>query len=285
MAWYRAVRERPLSAALRYAVLFHLAAAAFASMMLASYVFGAETAFIVHAVRTFPGDAALTVSGGRISTNLAEPFEAGSRKWMRVVIDTSVRGHEIPDAYVDLPGVLIGGDAIFLPKSYAGNSGFVTHRAFLKAEGLPEFTVTRGGLLEWLRVWGGLAAIGGLAALAVVSWPYMLAKTLLAAAAFAATAALIGRCFGVALPYKKWFVMCLYAATLPMALGLAAWAMRFPLPFPSAALIGAFVAAVLADELSRSATRWTPAVLESMFFVPKRERADVPRTERPLRDE
>src|SRR5688572_11266945 len=178
MEFYRVVRARPWPHAFKYAALFHAALAVFATAMLGSYLFGAETAFIAHVSRTFPNDARLEVKSGHLSTNLPEPFEAGS-KWIPITIDTSVTGFEIPERYEGDDGVLVGKDAIFMPRGNYTNKSFVTQRRVYRMEEFSEFTVTKTELLEWLRVWGGLFILGALVSFAVMYWLFMLMVAML----------------------------------------------------------------------------------------------------------
>ncbi|HTK04538.1 MAG TPA: DUF1189 family protein [Candidatus Eisenbacteria bacterium] len=247
MEFYRKVRSRPWPHALKYAALFHAALAMFATAMLGSYLFGAETAFIAHVSRTFPNDARLEVKSGHLSTNLPEPFEAGS-KWIRVIIDTSVVGFDVPERYEGVDGVLVGKDAIFMPKPNFTNKSFVTQRRVYRMEEFSEFTVTKAELLEWMRAWGGLFILGGLVCFAVMYWLFMLVVSVLYAMIASLIAMVLGVLLEVRLSYEAWFAVGLHAVTLPLLVSLAASAMDVRIPFAYTFIFLMFIGAVLIDE-------------------------------------
>jgi len=247
MEFYRKVRSRPWTNALKYAALFHAALAVFATSMLASYLFGAETAFIAHVSRTFPADARLEVKDGHLSTNLPEPFDAGS-KWIRVVIDTSVAGYEIPARYEGMDGVLIGKDAIFMPKPHTTAKSFVTERRVYRMEEFSEFSVTKAQLLEWMRTWGALFILGGLVCFAVMYWLLMLLMTLLYAMVASLIAMVVGVLIEVKLSYEAWFAVGLHAVTLPLLVSLATTAVDVRIPFAYTVVFLMVIGAVLIDE-------------------------------------
>lgn len=250
LGWYRALRTRPLGAAVAYAVAFHAAIALYATALLASYLFGASTAFIVHVNRVFPEDAAFRVDSGHLSTNLAEPFEAGG-KWFRVVIDTSVEGHVVPPKYDDIPGFLVGRDAIFFPKPHYTHRSILTQQRYVRMEKLSEFAVTKRELLEWFGSWGAFTVLGALIVFGVGKLALSLIKTAMVVAVAAALASLAGHVFGARRPFGTWFATGLHAVTLPILAGVAMDAIGVSVPLVDVLIFLGFFVVVIVDDASR----------------------------------
>lgn len=247
MEFYRKVRGRPWPHALKYAALFHAALALFATSMLGSQLFGAETAFMAHVSKTFPADAKIEVKSGHLSTNLPEPFEAGS-KWMRVVVDTSVIGYEVPARYEGFDGVLVGRDAIFMPRPRTTTKSFITERRVYRMEEFSEFSVTKAELLEWMRTWGALFILGALVTFALMYWMLMLVMTVLYAMVAALVALVVGVLLEAKMAYEAWFAVGLHAVTLPMLVSLGTTALDVRIPFAYTVVFMMVVGAVLIDE-------------------------------------
>ncbi|HSD12486.1 MAG TPA: DUF1189 family protein [Patescibacteria group bacterium] len=251
MEWYRVVRSRPWTKALAYAALFQSALTLFVVASLASHLFGAETAFVAHVLRTFPDGAALTVKSGHLSTNLPEPFEAGS-KWLRVVFDTSFEGLEPAARYKDFDGVVVGRDAIFFPRPhYTSSPSIVTQQRVYRMADFSEFSVTKAQLIDWLQAWGGLFILGLLVLFAVTYLGIMIVTTVGFVALASAVAYGLGRLWGIRTGYAAWFAVGLHAATLPLLVNYATTAADIRIPFAFTFIYFMFVAAVIADERSQ----------------------------------
>lgn len=251
MEWYRAVRARPWTSALLYAVLFQGALTLFIIASLASHLFGAETAFVAHVSRTFPDGAALTVKSGHLSTNLPEPFEAGSQ-YLRVVFDTSFDGLEEPARYKGTDAVVVGKDAIFFPQPhYVTPSSIITQQRLYRMEDFSEFSVTKSQLLGWLQTWGGLFILGLLVVAALTYWALMLFSTAVFVAVASAVAYGLGRLWGVRTSYRAWVAVGLYAVTLPLIVNYATTIADIRIPYAFTFIYFMFVAAVIADERSQ----------------------------------
>ncbi|MEY4744434.1 MAG: hypothetical protein RL272_379 [Candidatus Parcubacteria bacterium] len=251
MEWYRTVRARPWTSGLRYAAWLQAALTLFTTAALASQLFGGETAFIVHLQTTFPDDAALEVKSGHLSTNLPQPFEAGS-KWIRVVIDTSVEGTTAPEKYKGMDGVLVGKDAIFMPQPhYQTPPSVLTQQRIYRMEDFSEFAVTKRELLSWLQTWGGLFILGSLVMFALAYWAAMLIMTAVYVGITSGAAFAIGKLAGIRTGYRAWVAVGFHAVTLPLFVNFAMASTNVRIPLAFSFVFFMFVVAVIADERSQ----------------------------------
>lgn len=240
MEWYRAVRTRPWSKALSYVAAFHLMLTVAMTAAFAPGLFMAQTGFMAHVGMTFPADARIDVAKGQLSTNLAEPFEAGV-KGMRVTFDTSVTGGTLPDRYGKHDGILIGRDAMFVQASNA------ERRTYLMSE-FPDFTMTRADMLDWVGTWGMLAVFAFLLIFAITLYVLSVLGSVVYVGITAALASMVGTLWGVRLKYAAWFSVGLHAVTLPTLVNLASNTFGMRIPFAYTFIYFMFVFAVIADE-------------------------------------
>lgn len=245
MEWYRVVRTRPWTKALAYVVSFHLMITTAMTAAFAPGLFMAQTAFLAHVGNTFSQDARIDIAKGKLSTNFAEPFEAGV-KGIRVTFDTSVTGTALPERYADHGGILVGRDAAFVQKSDT------ERRTYLMSE-FPDVTMTRADVLGWVGTWGMLAVLAFLLLFALTVFALSVAGSLLYVAITAALASMIGTLWGVKISYGAWYAVGLHAVTLPTFVNLAANSFGLRIPFAYTFIYFMFLFAVIADERAQPA--------------------------------
>lgn len=240
MEWYRTVRTRPWTHAVAYVTAFYGVLAVAMTAMFAPALFAAQTYFLSHVGTVLPETAKFEVVDGRFSTNLPEPFEAGSTAF-RVTIDTSVVGSELPSAYAKHDGVLVGRDAIIVQKSE------IERRSYLMSE-FPDFTITKGDILQWGGAWGTMLIFAAILMFAVAYFLLGLLGSGLYVALTAALASMVGSLWGVKIRYASWFAVGLHAVTLPTLVNLAANAFGTRIPFAYTFIHFMFLFSVIADE-------------------------------------
>lgn len=250
MEWYRTVRTRPWTKAVAYVTAFYGLLAVAMTAMFAPALFAAQTYFLSHVGTVLPETATFEVADGRFSTNLPEPFEAGSKEF-RVTVDTSVVGSELPSAYAKHDGVLIGRDAVIIQKSE------IERRSYLMSE-FPDFTIVKGDILRWGGTWGTMLIFAAVLMFAVAYFLLGLLGSGLYVALTAALAAMVGSLWGVKIRYASWFAVGLHAVTLPTLVNLASNAFGVRIPFAYTFIHFMFLFSVIADERAQP-TAYPPA--------------------------
>lgn len=220
-AFYAGLRERSLGASFKY----FFALVAILAFVLA-FVLGSQlsplfsAASLKQLVGYYPAELALTLKGGVISTNVAEPYiikdpvgfwkESGHANF--VVIDTkSEFSRELFQKYDT--SVLIGKDFVVNGKS---RSQF----EFTDVSRMPDFTLNQERLLHWADVIGNRHLLLSLCLFAILYLSFFGFFTfkLLWLLVLALLVLLIAKIKKVPLSYKESFKVTLHAATVPLIL-------------------------------------------------------------------
>lgn len=251
MEWYRAIRVRPLGQAVRYAVGLHFVIVLLTVMAVAPAMFAAKRELATYVRERLPDGATFTVQRGELSTNVPQPFEAGSKEFP-VIIDTSLKGAEAGERLGTQPGAVFGRDVIVLQKDR------VERRTYRLAE-MPDGSVTKEQMLDWIARYATPAIIAFLLMFMLAMWAGLLIGTGIYVAIASLAAMVIAKIWGVALAYRQWFAVGLHAVTLPLIVSAVLDAMRVRIPFAFSFIYFMFVIAVVADEKATP----TPSFKES----------------------
>lgn len=239
MEFYRAVRHQPVRRSFAYLARFYALLAILGALVFVPGVFAARAALVEHLQARLPDGARFALAKGEFSTNVEMPFDIGTED-APILIDTSIKGLDAPK---DTPHVMvIGANAAFFPDDEDdGLQG-------VPLSDLPDFSVTKDGLVSWLDGLGApLIAIGALAFVALwflgMGIGAVMYVLVMSSAAWVA-----GKLAKTPLRYSQWVATGLHAVTLP-TLATALFGSAFGrVPFLSTAIYAMFMVAVIADE-------------------------------------
>ncbi len=243
MELYRQVRTRPWTRALAYSLIF------FALLSLALTLSASVGAYrllgdLEDGIRAqVPEGSEFTVKDGRFSTTL-EPGTEYGEEGFALVFDDGVVGKDFPRSFEDRIGVLVGRDAVFTQEEDGS-------RDILPIEGVPDFSFTKGSVLDWLGRYGALLVAGLLFLFLGMHYSFSILGALVYAAATALLTLVLGRIWKIRLGYGQWFAVGLHALTLPTLVDYLFGFLGLDVPFAFSVIYFMFMFSVIADERAR----------------------------------
>lgn len=255
MDFYREKRAEPWPRGLLYLVRLMTLVSIVTALFLGPVIFGGLSGVGQYVTERVPDGASITLNQGELSAALPMPLELSDSEETggSVIIDTTYEGLDFPRDRLGDDGLLVGRDAMFLRQN-----GFEERTYNLKE--FPDFSVNKHQVLDWVRAYTWPLTFGLTIGLALMYFLGVTLGNVLFVLFGALVAMLMARVWRVRLPYAEWVSVSFYAVTLPIALGAVfdtlGWT-QVPV-FPVVFFM--IIAAVVADERARSATKVPPPV-------------------------
>jgi len=239
--WYREVRALTVGAGLRYAALFHALVAVCAGILLVPGLLGLRANVIRFFDEELPDDAYVAVEEGEFVTNLETPF-VRTVEGATFMIDPSVDGLDFPEAFEgNDPVVVLGKRAVYVQVD-------ATDRRVIPNEPGAAGRLT---LADVMGVINSVSAAMVVLVAVLAAFAYGLFAFIMNAG-FAWLAAYVlkyaGRRYGAPLAWDRWFVVALFALTLPTVVDGLMLYLGVRTPFVYTGLFALIVSAVFMDE-------------------------------------